>query len=429
MSSSQSDPLLRSRRFAPLFTTQFLGTLNGNLVKTTMLFVLVFAQAKDASNSAMVSIAAAVFVAPMIIFSAFAGALADMRDKAALTRMIKIVEIAFVAIAALAIAMQSTGAMLVSLFLLGTVSAFFGPIKYAIIPQHVRTDEIMSATGLIEAGTFVAILLGQIIGGLLSPTMASILAFLVAVVGFIASRMIQPAPPEHYNATILPRPIAATIDVITGSRRHRPIYIAILAISWFWAVGAILTSQLAIVVKDELNATPAVATLMLAMFSIGVAAGSMLASRLSKNAASMRPTAIAAIVMSCALAGFVWAVSIHHPSEASQNVSAFFASEGSVTMLVALAIVATAGGVFIVPLYAMLQMLGDPARRSRDVAANNILNAIFMVAGTGVAAGLAYAGLSSPQTLGIVAIANLLVGLRLATLNSDTHLRQIRPTA
>ncbi|MEO7384788.1 MAG: MFS transporter [Novosphingobium sp.] len=313
-----SDTLLRSSRFVPLFITQFLGALNGNLVKTAMLFLLVFAGQKDASNPAMVSIAAAVFVLPMIIFSAYAGALADMRDKAALTRAIKLAEIVFVAIVALATATHSTTAMLMSLFLLGTVSAFFGPIKYAIIPQHVRSDEVVSATGIIEAGTFVAILLGQIVGGLLSPSMASMLAIVVA---------------------------------------------------------------------------------------------------------------IAALAMSFALAWFVWAVSTHSPHEGIQDVTAFFAGSGSMVMLIALAAVATAGGVFIVPLYAMLQTLGDPARRSRDVAANNILNAIFMVAGSGVAAALAYARFSSIQALGIVAVANLMVGLALAMLNSNMRFRRIRPLA
>ena len=416
MIAHSSGPLLTSRRFGPLFVTQSLGAFNGNLVKTAMLFLLVFGgrQADPSqASSAMVSIAAAVFVAPMVIFSAYAGALADARDKAGMALMSKRAEVAAVVIAAFAIALQSTPGMLGSLFLLGTVSAFFGPVKYAIIPQHVEADEIVGATGLIEAGTFVAILAGQIVGGLIPSRVAALLAVGVAILGVVAARAIPPAPPESQAGTAPLRPLSATLDVIGSVRRQRATYFIILAISWFWAVGAILTSQLAVIASDALNAAPSVATVMLAMFSVGVAAGSLLAARLSHKAIDVRHAGIAAVVMSGALVGFLWAVANVATGPDVVSVAAFMMQPLALPILAALAFMAMAGGVFVVPLYALLQTLGDPARRSRDVAANNILNALFMVGGTGAAAGLSYAGLGSVPILGIVALANLGVAIML----------------
>lgn len=417
-------PLLTSRRFGPLFATQFLGAFNGNLVKTAMLFLLVFGGADGAvgseSGGAMVSIAAAVFVAPMVIFSAYAGSLADAHDKAAMALMSKRAEVGAVIIAAVAIALHSTPAMLASLFLLGTVSAFFGPVKYAIIPQHVGAAEIVGATGLVEAGTFFAILAGQIVGGLMPPGGAALLAIGIAVAGVIAARAIPPAPSQAPVASVPLRPLAATLDVIDGVRRQRATYFVILAISWFWAVGAILTSQFAVLASDVLHAAPAIATVMLAMFSIGVAAGSLLAARLSHRAVDVRQAGVAAVVMSIALGGFLWAVASVAPTAEVASVATFMAQPLALPMLAALVIMATAGGVFVVPLYAMLQTLGDPARRSRDVAANNILNAIFMVGGTAVAAGLTFAGLGSVALLGVVSVANLGVAIMLMRRGKST---------
>ncbi len=405
MLRSDTTPLLLSRRFGPLFVTQFMGAFNGNLVKTAMLFLLVFGS--ESSGGAMVSIAAAVFVAPMVIFSAYAGALADAHDKARMALLSKRAEVGAVLIAALAMVMHSTPVMLASLFLLGTISAFFGPVKYAIIPEHVGPDEIVSATGLVEAGTFVAILAGQIVGGLMSIRAAAPLAIAVAVVGVIAARAIPPAPSQSKCEAVPLRPLSATLDVLGGVRRLRGTYSVILAISWFWAVGAILTSQLPVLASGVLRAPPALATVMLTMFSVGVAAGSLLAARLSRRAIDVRHVGLAALVMTMALAGFLWAVARVAPGASNATVAAFVQTPMALPMLAALAIMATAGGVFVVPLYALLQTIGDPARRSRDVAANNILNAIFMVGGTAAAGGMAFAGLEPVAVLGVVAAANM----------------------
>jgi acyl-[acyl-carrier-protein]-phospholipid O-acyltransferase / long-chain-fatty-acid--[acyl-carrier-protein] ligase len=413
--------MMISRWFVPLFVTQFLGAMNGNLVKTAVLFLLVFNTASSGSGGLMSSLAATMFVLPMILFSAFAGALADRYDKATLTRSLKILEGIIVLLVALAFALQSTALMLVTLFLLGCVSAFFGPIKYAILPQHLAYDDVMKATGLVEAGTFVAILAGQIVGGLLSPTFSMLLALCIAIGGVLASRAIPPAPPLATNIGDLQSPLSMTLDVIGGARKSPAIYIPILAISWFWGVGAILTTQLPVLVHGVLNAAPSVATLMLAMFSIGVALGSVLAGRLAIDGNAVRAVAVSAFVMSMALGLFLWLAGVSGTTVMPLDLAGFLQISSAHWMLVSLVLMAGAGGVFIVPLYAMLQLRGEPERRSRDVAANNILNAIFMVAATGAASGLAALGCSSLSILAIVAVVNAFVGMLLLwwTKNKD----------
>ena len=413
MSGGADQTMLFSRRFGPLFATQFLGAFNGNLIKTAIVFLLVFAAGPSSGGGAIVSIAAALFVAPMVLFSAFAGALADARDKAALTRAIKLGEIAAMLACWLAIETGSAPAMLGALFLCGCCSAFFGPIKYAIIPQHVRPGEVLHATGLIEAGTFVAILLGQIAGGLIGARTSAVLALATALAGYAMARRLPAAPPAPGAETLRIAPIAATIDVLSGARKDRAIYRLILAISWFWAVGAILTSQLALFVRQQVHGTPVVATIMLAMFSIGVAGGSLLSSRLSRGPLATRIVPLSALAMSVALGGFVLAASRIDAAATVLNAARFLAQPLAVPTLAALAVMAAAGGLFIVPLYAQLQTLGDPERRARDVAANNIVNALFMVAGAGVAAGLAALGCSAAMILLAVAALNAVVGLML----------------
>jgi len=411
--------LLTGRRFGPLFLTQSLSAFNGNLCKTAMLFLLTFGAAGSPfGRGPMVSIAAAVFVAPFFLFSGIAGQLADSYDKARMTRIIKACEIAVMAVGAVALLLASLPLILATLFLVGTLSAFFGPIKYAIIPQHVRPHEILPATGFVEAGTFVAILLGQVIGGLI-PVPAAMAAILgVAVLGFAASTRIPPAPAIAPG----PRPrlsvFAETWRIIAAVATNRPLLLAILGISWFWGVGAVFTSQLIVMVEAELNAVPTVATLFLAMFSIGIALGSAFSSRLAKGEISPRLAPAASAAMSIATLYLVGAVHAVAAEGGPRSVARFLADPASWHMMAALLAVATAGGVFVVPLYALLQTLGDPARRSRDVAASNIVGAVFMVGGTAGAAGLQALGLTATDIFTVVAFLGLAVAAYALSLDS-----------
>lgn len=433
MSRAES-PLVLSRRFGPLFLTQLLGTFGGNFAKTAFVFLLTFGLTEaHGSSGTLVSAAAALFVAPFFLFSALAGQLADARDKARITRALKLVEVAVMLLGAYALAASSVWLMLATLFLLGTLSAFFGPIKYAIIPQHVGAGEILNATGLVEAGTFVAILLGQILGGVVSPGAAGAAMVAVALAGVAASRAIPAAPPLGAVAPPSRRFLTECYRVVAGVAGNRKLFATILAISWFWAVGAVFTSQLAVLVGEELRASNLVATLFLTIFSVGIIAGSLISNRLLGGEISPRYLPVAALAMTAFVGYFYWAMTFRAPGSDPGGLSAFLADASGWHMAVGLLGVSAAGGVFVVPLYALLQTLGDPARRSRDVAANNILNAVFMVAATAGSGALNAAGIAASEVLLLVGLLNLGVALYAATYDEtmmlNRYVRWLRRTS
>jgi acyl-[acyl-carrier-protein]-phospholipid O-acyltransferase/long-chain-fatty-acid--[acyl-carrier-protein] ligase len=415
MVPSQS-PLLLSRRFAPLFAVQFLIAFNGNFAKTAMLFLVAFSLPATGESVAVEpgffsALAAGVFVAPFLMFSAIAGRLADGRDKARLIRMLKFYETVVMVFAAAALLAGSVFAMLAALFLIGCQSAFFGPIKYSIIPQHVTGEEVLSATGLVEAGTFVAILLGQIIGGIAPASAIAVALVAISLAGLVTSFAIPPAPPLRARGgqPRSPVPFAETWRIVASAAANRRLWHAILAISWFWAIGALATSQLVIMVEAELFAAPAVATLFLTIFSVGISAGSLIASRLLAGHISGRLAPAAAVGMSAGLVLLLAGVFIAEPLEQARGIIAFLLSGTGVLAILGLSIMAVCGGIFVVPLYAILQTAGKPDTRSRDVAANNIVNALAMVAAAGTAAALTSQGVKVSEVFLLLAVANLAV--------------------
>lgn len=414
--SSNQRPLFLSRRFAPLFAVQFLIAFNGNFAKTAMLFLVAFGLHKSGEHPPIEpglfsALAAGLFVAPFLMFSAMAGRLADRRDKARLIRLLKVYETAVMAFAAAALLAGSVPLMLSALFLIGCQSAFFGPIKYAIIPQHVATDEVLSATGLVEAGTFVAILLGQIIGGVAPASAVAIALVAVSVAGLAASIAIPPAPPlaspgPAHRALV---PFAETWRIVRSAAANRRLWHAILAISWFWGIGALATSQLIVMVEAELFASPAVATAFLTIFSVGISVGSLVASKLLAGEISGRLAPHAAVGMSVGLLFLLAGTGIAEPRTAAQGISDFLFSTTGALAFAGLSLMAVCGGIFVVPLYAILQTAGQPETRSRDVAANNILNAVAMVGAAALAAALIGQGVKVSEIFLLVAIANLAV--------------------
>lgn len=415
MSSSQG-PLLSSRRFAPLFAVQFLIAFNGNFAKTAMVFLVAFGIDASGERSAIdpsifSALAAGVFVAPFLMFSAVAGRLADRRDKAKLIRLLKIYETAVMAFAAAALLAGSVPLMLAALFLIGCQSAFFGPIKYAIIPQHVATDEVLSATGLVEAGTFVAILLGQIVGGVAPASAVAIALVAGSFAGLAASVGIPPAPPlaapGPARRSLIP--FAETRRIVRSAAANRRLWHAILAISWFWGIGALATSQLVVMVQAELFASSAVATAFLTIFSVGISVGSLVASRLLAGKVSGRLAPHAAVGMSVGLLLLLAGTGMAEPQAAAQGISAFLFSTTGALAFVGLSLMAMCGGIFVVPLYAILQTAGQPETRSRDVAANNILNAVAIVGAAALAATLTSQGVKVSAIFLLVALANLAV--------------------
>ena len=408
--------LLTARRFAPLFVTQFLGAFNDNLLKSAMGIAVTFRLAEQTDSASLVMLAGAVFTAPYFLFSGMSGTLADRVDKATIARIVKVVEIGIMALGAVGLWLTNVPTLFVALFCLGTHSTVFGPIKYALLPQHLRDEELVAGNALIEAGTFLAILLGTILGG--SVVLVSNGALIVgglgvvaAMTGWIASRQIPAAPPSAGAERLRPRFLHDTVAVVGYVTSRPALLMPILAASWFWLFGLVVLSGLAPFAKDVLFANEQVVTMMLALFAVGVGIGSIVAERLLHGEVSARYVPIAAMAM----AFFAWdlhAASVGRPQGAELATRAvFLAQPGTWRILVDLVGVAMAGGLFTVPLYAILQHESEPEHRARVIAANNIINAVAMAAGTVGSAALLKTGMTTGELFGWCGLATIPVAL------------------
>ncbi len=387
--------LLGARRFGPLFATQFLGAFNDNLYKTAMLFLITYRLMGDdpKAGTLMVTIASGVFILPFFLFSALAGQLSDAVDKARVVRAVKAAEVAIMAVGAAGLLLGSVPLLMLALFAMGTHSTFFGPVKYAILPQHLADGELLGGTGLVEAGTFVAILAGQIVAGLISEQSAAVGVLVVAVIGLLTGRRVPPALPAE-PVKIDWNIARSSLAVIREVTHDRQLLLAMLGVSWFWAVGAVLTSLFVPLVKDALHAGEAVATMFLAIFSVGIALGSLSANRLLKGRVSARFAPAASIVMSAFMLDLYFAFAPTGASDSAPLLDpmAFLSMHNSWRYGLDLIGLSVSGGIFVVPLYAMLQRGACPSERARVIAANNIVNSLFMVVATLVAGAIAGLG-------------------------------------
>ncbi len=397
--------LLAKRRFLPLFVTQFLGAFNDNLFKTALVLLVTYRIFSDpAKEAAFNAIAGGLFILPFFIFSALAGQLADGHDKARLIRIIKAVEIAIMVFGAAGFLLPSIPLLLAALFAMGVHSAFFGPIKYAILPQHLKENEVLGGTGLIEAGTYAAILAGTILGGIIPPSAAAGMILMIAAVGWISGQKVPAAPPVVEDHQFDPHIVRASIRLVRNAMRVRRLDLAILSISFFWAVGTVLASQFPPLVKNEFHANQEVATLFLGLFSVGVAVGSLLINRLLKGEVSARFSPVSALLMSAFIIDLCWSASHWpHPGDGLVDLRVFIAQPEAARVMIDLFGVAVAGGMFVVPLYAFLQITVPPSATARTIAANNIVNSAFMVLAALLAALLATLRCTVPQILLLVA--------------------------
>ncbi|MWC44632.1 acyl-[ACP]--phospholipid O-acyltransferase [Sphingomonas carotinifaciens] len=405
--------MLGKRRFAPLFVVQFLGAFNDNLLKFALLFLANFGLYAAAPEKAelLATIATGLFILPYFLLSALAGQLADKYDKAVLIRAVKAAEIGIMMLALGGFWLQSIPVLLACLFLMGVHSTLFGPVKYSILPQHLRQHEVMGGTGLIEAGTFLAILAGQLLGGVIPAWEAGLVATGVAVLGFVASLAVPSAPAAAPDLRIERNILKGTWKILTVARAGRGVWLAILGISWFFSVGAILLSEFAPLVSGTLHAGPGVVTLFLLVFSVSVAAGSLMVNRLLGGEVSARYVPGAALGMAVFLIDLWIATRGFVPVATHADVAAFLATGGSWHILIALTGIAFAGGMFIVPLYAILQVHSAAAERSRIIAANNIVNAFVTVAMVAVVTALLASGTSVPGVIGAMGFATLAIAL------------------
>ncbi len=403
--------LLTKRRFLPIFATQFLGAFNDNLFKTAMVMLVTYRIFTDeAREAAFNALANAIFILPFFLFSALAGQLADSCDKAGIVRIVKSLEIGIMAAGAAGLVMGSIPLMLLALFAMGVHSTFFGPIKYALLPQHLRPDEVLGGTGLVEGGTYGAILLGILVGGMIPAGAAAALVLATALVGRIAGSQVPPAPPgaSEAEAGVDYHPFRSSWRLVADTMHVPRLFLAVAAISFFWMQGAILAALFVPLVKDVLDADQSVATLFLAVFSVGVALGSIAINRLLDGKVSAKFAPAAAIAMGLFICHLYWTVR-HWPPAGDGMVSLgeFVMLRNAERVLIDLLGVAIAGGMFVVPLYAFLTTTVAPAHTARTVAANNIVNAGAMVLGALVLVALVHAGVSVAETLLAVAVASV----------------------
>ncbi|MDD2783806.1 MAG: MFS transporter, partial [Sulfuricurvum sp.] len=374
--------LLKTRRFAPLFTTQFLGAFNDNLFKNTLAVILTFQAAEWTSLSAglIAPLIGAVFILPFFLFSGLAGEVADSFDKARLARIVKVWETALMIIATVGFSVHSFGLLMAVIFGMGMHSTLFGPIKYSIIPQHMGENELVSANALVESGTFAAILLGTISGGLLAAhpnggVIAGITGSAVAIIGYIASRQIPTAPSLTPDQPLTFNLFNQTLNSVRLANGNRVVFLSILAISWFWLYGALLLSQFPSFVKTVLMGDEATVTILLSLFTVGIGAGSMACERLSHH--TIRPSLIVVGAIGMSIAGIDFALN----AQSFHAVGVLNSNPEFWRILVDLVLIGVFGGLYSVPLYAIMQNRSDAQVRSRIIAANNILNALFMVGG------------------------------------------------
>jgi len=414
---SQFD-LLSERRFAPFFWTQFLGAANDNVYKNALIIFAAFhaASMTTLDPHALVNLAGAVFIAPFVLFSATAGQLADKYEKSRLIRYIKLFEIAIMTVGLAGFWLRDLGLLMVALALLGVHSTLFGPVKYAILPQHLKPEELVGGNGLVEMGTFVAILLGTIVGGLvvavtgIGPVAAGMLAVAVAAAGYGASRWIPLTPAVAPDLRINWNPFTETWKNLGFAQGNRVVWLSMLGISWFWYYGAIFLAQFPGFSKDVLGGDEHVVTMLLALFSVGIGAGSLLCERLSGRKVELGLVPFGSIGLSL-FAIDLWLASRHLHATEVAGVGAFFAEPAHWRVALDLVLIGMFGGFYIVPLYALIQQRSEPAFRSRIIAANNILNALFMVVSAGVAIGLFAAGLSIPELFLVTALMNAAVAV------------------
>ncbi len=430
MSDSNQFSLLRQRRFAPFFATQFLGAFNDNIFRNGLIILITFqgVNVLGMNASQIANVAGALFILPFFLFSAPAGQLADKYEKSRLIRIVKTLEIGLMVLAALAFMSKSFVALLFVLFLMGCQSTLFGPVKYAYLPQQLATKDLVGGNALVEFGTYTAIILGLIVGGLavaIDRTNQFVIAASligVAILGYLASRSIpvtkaaDPALKINWNAW------SETWRIVKFAKRDKSVFLSILGISWFWFFGSAMTLQIPAYTLDILNGSETITTALLASFALGVGAGSLLCERMSGRRIELGLVPFGSIGMSVFAIDLYFAQPEMHAIPVG-TITEFLARSGSWRVLADMALLGAFAGFYSVPLFAMMQQRADRRYLSRIIAANNILNAAFMVAAAALALLTLNAGLSIPQLFLLLAVLNAVVAAYIYTLLPEFLIR------
>ncbi len=430
--------LLTTKRFLPLFVTQALGAFNDNGFKNALVILVTYRLAASQGIDAplFITIAAGLFILPFFLFSATAGQLADKYEKTWLIHRIKFAEILLMLLAIVAFYTNSVSLGLIVLFLLGAQSTFFGPLKYGILPQHLEKHELIGGNGLIETGTFLSILLGTLFGGLLilvenGVFWVSVALLSLSIAGFIASLYIPKASAPDPDLKISVNFLKETFNIVGIASKTKNVFLSILGISWFWFVGTIFLTQFPTLAKDIFFANEQVSNLFIATFTIGIMIGSLLCNKITKgkiSAAYVPIAAIAITISSLALVALTTSMTIPEPVSFANNLynlEGFLALDGSSYVLMALFTIAAFGGLYAVPLFAIVQHLAEPEQLSRTIAGNNIINALFMVSASLMIVFMLKSGFDVLDIFITVAIMNAFVALYICKLLPEELIKSI----
>ncbi|MGF6975238.1 1-acyl-sn-glycerol-3-phosphate acyltransferase [Paraburkholderia sp. JPY465] len=409
--------LLRQRRFAPFFWTQFLGAMNDNVFKIGLTSLVTYQAARfsgvDPTTAAF--LISAIFILPFVLFSATSGQIADKYDKALLTRLVKTFEIAVMLVGGAGFWLHSAPLLYLCTFLMGVHSTVFGPVKYSYLPQHLSKAELVGGNGMIEMGTFVAILVGTIVGGAgagFAEHGAVVLAgacIAIALIGRAVSGFVPATPAPQPGLRINWNPVSETWRNLKLAHENRTVFLSLLGISWLWFVGATFLASFFNFAKDVLSADPDVVTVLLATFSIGIGIGSLLCERLSKRRIEVGLVPLGSIGMSVFAIDLFFASHALPPPGHLLSVGEFVARLAHWRVLADLFLLAMFGGFYSVPLYALIQSRSQPSHRARIIAANNILNSLFMIVSALMAMALTAAGFSIPAIFLVTALLNVVV--------------------
>ena len=436
MSGSNQFSLLVQRRFAPFFSTQFLGALNDNIFRNGLVILITFQGVMVAGmdHTQLANVAAGLFILPFFLFSATAGQLADKYEKSMLIRRVKTLEIVLMILAAVALFSGSYALLLLVLFLMGCQSTMFGPVKYAYLPQQLADDELIGGNALVESGTYVAIILGLMVGGIAvgdeiasgldvsKQTVLGSCLVVVAIAGYVTSRQIPKTRAVDPDLKINWNAWKETWRIVQFAREERSVFLSILGISWFWFFGSAMTIQIPAYTLDVLNGSESVTTLLLAAFAIGVGIGSLLCERLSGHRIELGLVPFGSIGLS------VFAIDLYFAQTTiittpAHSITEFLSRDGSWRIWIDLALIGAFGGFYSVPLYALIQKRSKRQHLSRIIAANNIINSFLMVGAAILSMILLNSGFSIPELFLVVAVLNVLVAAYIFTLLPEFLMR------
>ncbi|WP_394139172.1 MFS transporter [Vibrio chagasii] len=419
MNNSSQSSLLTQKRFLPYFITQFLGAFNDNIFKNVLLLFVAFASVDTLpiSSNLFINLAAGLFILPFFLFSALAGVLADKYEKSWFIRKVKLLEVVIMSLGAIGFIYESYGILLLLLFLMGTQSAFFGPVKYALLPQQLKTKELVSGNALVETGTFLAILIGTLGAGIIASEesaklVAAICIVSFAVLGYVSSCFIPEAPSNAPDLKVKWQPIKLTKATLAIAKKDRPTFQALMSISWFWFLGATYLTQFPNFTKLHLNGTESSVAFLLALFSVGIAIGSLACDKLSNHRIEIGIVPMGSLGIS--IFGLLMATSIPESLPEFGSFQQFVTHSELWPLFAYLLLLGISGGIFIVPLYSLMQLRAKPDERAQVIAGLNIYNSLFMVGSAvmGIVC-LSVLELSIPQLFILLALLNTFVMLYL----------------